>query len=379
VTWIEVQEVFVPSRLTAVRKRRGKTITALSSDSGISTRSISDYENNKKEPSPETVAALAAALRVPVAYFSRYPLDEIPLDAVSFRAPSKMSARHRDMALQIASHAVELRGWIDNNYETPPVDVPTLHKYVGVEAAGEAAAVVRAKWGLGEAPLGNMVHLLELHGVAVFSVKVNKGMLDAFSFRNADRPYVLLSTEKSAERGRFDAAHELGHLVLHSEAACTTGLEAEREADAFSAAFLMPEADIRAHVPTNVRLDQLLVKKRRWRVAAMALAYRLHDLDLLSDWLYHTTCVNLSRTGYRSGEPGGIEREASRVLGQVMSDLWTRRGFDELCRALAIGSHDVNDLVFNLAPVALRGAQQRTAPVRSHLRLISDTKQMGPA
>ena len=371
--------MFVSSRLTAVRKRRGKTITALSSDSGISVKSISDYENNKKEPSSETIAVLATALRVPVTYFSRPPLDEIPLDVVSFRAPSKMLARHRDMALQIASHAVELRGWIDSNYETPPVDVPTLHKYVGVEAAAVAAAVVRAKWGLGEAPLGNMVHLLELHGVAVFSVKVDRGMLDAFSFRNADRPYVLLSTEKSAERGRFDAAHELGHLVLHSEAACTTGLEAEREADAFAAAFLMPEADVRAHIPMNVRLDQLLVRKRRWRVAATALAYRLHDLELLSDWLYHKTCVNLSRMGYRSGEPDGIEREASRVLGRVMSDLWTRRGFDELCRELAIQSHDVNDLVFNLAPVALRGARQRTAPVRSHLRLIADAKQAGPA
>jgi Zn-dependent peptidase ImmA (M78 family) len=275
----------------------------------------------------------------------------------------------------IASHAVELRAWIDAHYETPAVDVPTLHKYVGTEAAASAADVVRAKWGLGEAPVGNMVHLLELHGVAVFSAKTQKGSLDAFSFRYGSCPYVLLSTAKSAERGRFDAAHELGHLVLHSEAIRATGLEAEREADAFASAFLMPAADIRTHVPMNLSLDQILKKKRRWRVAAIALAYRLHELALLSDWLYHTTCVNLSRLGYRSDEPDGIEREASRLLGKVMSDLWTTSGgFEDLCRQLAVEPHDVNDLVFQLSYVVMDGALQRSAPIRPSLQVIDGGK-----
>ncbi len=40
---------------------------------------------------------------------------------------------------------------------------------------------------------------------------------DAFSTTYSGTPYVFLSTRKTGERGRFDAAHELGHLVLHSE------------------------------------------------------------------------------------------------------------------------------------------------------------------
>ncbi len=367
--------MFVPSRLTAARKRRGVTITALSVESGISTKSLSDYENGKKEPSGETLARLSQALRVPPEYFSRLPLEEVPGEAVSFRAPSKMLARNRDMALIIASHAIELRAWIDAHYETPAVDVPTLHKYAGVRAASRAAAIVRAKWGLGEAPVGNMVHLLELHGVAVFSVRGQKAQLDAFSFRVSDRPYILLNTSTSAERGRFDAAHELGHLVLHSEARGVMGLDAEREADAFASAFLMPEADVRANMRVNPPLEQILKKKRRWKVAAIALAYRLHELGLLSDWLYHTTCVNLSRMGYRSGEPDGIEREASRLLGQVMSDLWTiSHGFEELRRQLAVQPHDINDLVFNLAPVVLEGDRQQSAPLHPKLRVLEGAK-----
>lgn len=368
--------MFVPARLTVARKRRGATIIALSVDSGISTKSLSDYENGKKVPSAETLAKLAQTLQVPPAYFTRTPLDEIPPEAVSFRAPSKMLARNREMALAIAGHAIELRAWIDANFKTPAAEVPTLHKYAGARAASRAAAVVRAKWGLGEAPVGNMVHLLELHGVAVFSVRAEKAQHDAFSFRLGDRPYILLNTSKSAERSRFDAAHELGHLVLHSENNEIMGLDAEREADAFASAFLMPEGDVRANIRVNPPLDQILTKKKRWRVAAIALAYRLHELGLLSDWLYHTTCVNLSRMGYRSGEPDGINREASRLLSQVLSDLWTiNRGFENLCEQLTVYPHDINDLVFNLAPVAVKGAGQSSPPVRPRLRVFEGTKE----
>ena len=294
-------------------------------------------------------------------------------DAVSFRAPSKMPQRNKEMALTIASHAIELRAWIDRHYETPVVDVPTLHKYTGIQEAAKAAAVVRAKWGLGEAPAGNVIHLLELHGVAVFSAMTPKAdVLDAFSFRADGRPYVLLCTTKSPERGRFDAAHELGHLVLHGEATRTSGVGAEREADSFASEFLMPEGDVRAQIRMNPTLEQIFRKKRRWGVAAIALAYRLHDLGLLSDWLYHTTCVNLSRMGYRSGEPNGkIERESSRLLSQMMSDLLTTpSGFEGLCRDLAVEPSGINDLVFNLAPMVLQGEGQLSVPIRPELHVV---------
>ena len=351
------------------------TITSLATAAGISTKSISDFENAKREPTTDTSVRLAAALAVPVGYLARAPIDEVPVDAVSFRAPTKMTARNRGKALSVASHAVELRQWIDERYDTPAVDVPTLHRFVGLDGAAEAASVVRAKWGLGEAPLGNLVHLLEFHGIAVFSVEANKKELDAFAFRDGGRPYVLLSTTKSAERGRFDAAHELGHLVLHCEDASPTGLEAEREANAFASAFLMPAGDVRSFMPSIASMPAILASKHRWRVAAIALAYRLHDLDLLTDWSYHTTCVDLSRMGYRSGEPEGIDRESSKLLSQVMSDLWTTKGgFDRLCSDLAINAPDINDLIFNLAPSAVTGSANRT-PGRGDLRLVNRTNE----
>lgn len=95
--------------------------------------------------------------------------------------------------------------------------------------------------GLGEAPIANMVHLLETKGVRVFSLVEDCHELDAFSTWLDGTPFVFLNTRKSAERSRMDAAHELGHLVLH-RVGRPQGKEAEEEATRFGAAFLMPRA-----------------------------------------------------------------------------------------------------------------------------------------
>ncbi|MEU8739183.1 ImmA/IrrE family metallo-endopeptidase [Streptomyces halstedii] len=63
-----------------------------------------------------------------------------------------------------------------------------------------------------------------------FAARAGRGPVevDAFAVWREGVPFVFLNTQKSAERGRFDAAHEFGHLVMHgSEHACS-GPEAER-------------------------------------------------------------------------------------------------------------------------------------------------------
>jgi hypothetical protein len=54
-----------------------------------------------------------------------------------------------------------------------------------------------------------------------------------------------------------------------------------------------------------------------------------------------------------------------------MTDLLTTPGeFEAMCRQLAARAWDINDLVFNLAPVLLQGDRQLSAPMRPELRLI---------
>src|SRR5260363_245495 len=84
--------------------------------------------------------------------------------------------------------------------------------------------------------------------VRVFSLSLDTTDVDAFSLWRQRTPFIFLNTRKSAEHARFDAAHELGHLVLHRHGS-PQGREAEKEADTFASAFLMPRATLLTQVP----------------------------------------------------------------------------------------------------------------------------------
>src|SRR6266536_184904 len=111
--------MLTPSRLAIARKLRGLTLTRLAGLTGLSTRSISLYENGHQEPSDETLLQLADVLNVSPAFLVGSDVDEIPEDAVSFRALSKMTARQRDRALSASRIALLINDWIDVRFELP--------------------------------------------------------------------------------------------------------------------------------------------------------------------------------------------------------------------------------------------------------------------
>ena len=224
-----------------------------------------------------------------------------------------MTARQRDRALSAGRVALLIDDWIDARFELPAADIPSLTGY----DPESAAEVVRARWGLGERPIANMLHLLEAHGVRIYSLTAENNELDAYSLYWHARPFIFLSTSKSGERGRFDAAHELGHLVLHGEYQVLNRPAAELEANRFAAALLMPRGSVLAQGLRDATAARILQAKRIWKVAAMALTHRLYELDLLTEWGYRTVCVQLSRLGYRRSEPNGIQRESSQLLSKV--------------------------------------------------------------
>jgi len=243
-----------PSRLALARKRRGMTLVRLATEAGITTRSLSAYESGRQQPTPATLSALAAALAIPAAFLQPPEIDDMPPDAASFRAISKMTASQRDSACSAGRIAFLINDWIEVRFRLPASDVPSLLT-LDPETAAE---VVRARWGLGQSPVSNMIHLLESHGIRVFSLAEECAAVDAFSLYWHGTPFVFLNTMKSGERSRFDAAHELGHLVLHAEHRVPHGPEAEQEANRFAAAFLMPANTVIAARLANATTDRII-------------------------------------------------------------------------------------------------------------------------
>ncbi len=189
----------------------------------------------------------------------------------------------------------------------------------------------------------------------VFSITQECRELDAYSLWRGEQPFVFLNTQKSGEHSRFDAAHELGHLVLHWHHDVPQGRQAEQEAHRFAAAFLMPAASILAKAPRNPSLKQLIQAKRPWKVSVGALAHRLHELKALTDWHYRKLWVEIGDLGYRTNEPEPrIDRETSQILNKVFAAL-RKEGCSkaEIARDLHVHPQDLDALVFGLAILPL--------------------------
>jgi Zn-dependent peptidase ImmA (M78 family)/DNA-binding XRE family transcriptional regulator len=308
---------FNPRRLKLARRRRGMTKRGLAATLGVSERIVNAYEAGAKEPSEETLSKLVKTLVFPVAFFQMPDPAQLPEGGPTFRSLSRMPAGKRDRALAGGELGIELANWLEERFHLPEPDVPDMRYTRDPESA---ALALRTRWKLSDKPIAHMVRLLEAKGVRVFSLAEEGDEVDAFSFWDGERPFIFLNTMKSSERSRFDAAHELGHLVLHRHGSLG-GRAAEQEADRFASAFLMPQSSILSSGPWFPTLELLIKAKRGWNVAVSALAYRLHALRLVSDWHYRMLCIEIQQAGYRSAEPDSAPREMSLVFEKMFEAL----------------------------------------------------------
>ncbi|MGH6826434.1 helix-turn-helix domain-containing protein [Methyloceanibacter sp.] len=343
---------FNPKRLSLARQRRRLTGKGLALAASISAVTISRLENDDNEPDEATVAKLALSLRYPVSFFYADDPEELDTTAVSFRSLTKMSAKERDAAIAAGRLGLEVSDWLERQFNLPASDLIDLSYETNPEAAAKA---LRGYWGLGERPIPNMLGLLEVKGVRVFSLSEATRTVDAFSFWRDDRPFVFLNNFKTAEHSIYDSAHELAHLVMHRHAGSQTSRAAEREANGFASAFLMPANDVRSRMPRFITVDLIIKAKSRWRVSAMAMAYRLHSLELMTDWQYKSACIELGRRGFRAGEPGGIERETSAIWRKVLAQLWNERTTKhEIAATVNLPPDELEGLIWGLAGPMVR-------------------------
>lgn len=362
---------FNPSRLAFARRRRGITKTRLAETVGVDLRSITGYESGEFNPDERNLQRIAQVLRFPKSFFCGEDLDEPVPDTASFRSLSKMTAAQRNMALGQGAIALLLNAWIEDQFELPASQLPDLSKEGTPESAVES---LRQMWGLGALPVKNMVHLLESKGVRVFSLAIDAREVDAFSMWREETPFIFLNTQKSSEHSRFDAAHELGHLVLHRHGE-PQGQDVERDAHEFASAFLMPRASVLANAPRLATVNHLVKLKKYWTVSVAALAHRLHRLGLVTDWHYRTLCIQIAKRGYRTKEPEEAPRESSQILAKVFAAMRKEGvGKPQIAAALNVYAEDIDELVFGLALTGLSGksagSTKPTSPKRPSLRVV---------
>ena len=101
---------------------------------------------------------------------------------------------------------------------------------------------------------------------------------------------------RTPEGTRFDLAHELGHLLLHSFDVPHNGAREEGEAGQFAADFLIPPGTVLAHLRLHASLGDILRLKTSLKVPAMAMLRAAYHHGKLSVRGYHSQ----SPPAYRS-------------------------------------------------------------------------------
>ncbi|MCP5265725.1 MAG: ImmA/IrrE family metallo-endopeptidase [Burkholderiaceae bacterium] len=348
---------FQSERLRQARQARGLTQVALGKLIGRSSGTVSKWEKGDQAPESDALARLASQLALPIAWFLK-PLPDFgsrPAFNRSLAAATREAQVGAAIRLQWLNEvSLSLQEWVD----WPKVNVPEFgsgdyrqHDDALIESA---ALKCRDHWKLGLGPVSDVVLAMENAGVVFVREELGYAKMDGSSrwFATDDRPYVLLASDKAnGIRNRFDASHELAHLVLHRQLEGIDHIkrhaEIERQANHFAGAFLLPAESFGAEV-SRPSLDTFLALKPRWKVSIAAMIVRCSQLGIVDESYATRLWKNYSARGWRRGEPLDEQYpfEPVRLLPRAVAMLLSDGGFTppRILELLGLGPSDGESL-----------------------------------
>lgn len=301
---------------------------------------IQRLETGIAVPTPVMTRELAAVLKVVPEFFSLQEPHRVNEEWVHFRKREGTRVSTRLSTLAKAELYGRLIRILDRQLALPPVRFQeiTVHTQEDIERAAEKC---RIDWGLGFGPVENMTRLAEKLGAFVTSFDSVSDEVDALSVP-LERPFIVRNrAKKSACRQRFDIAHEIGHLVLHS--GITTGDRVtESQANRFASALLLPRSAMASFFPApiggRINWKGLSEFKLTWKVSKAAIIYRAHQLGLLTDAQYKTAFTALKRKGEAidEKEDGLIASEKPEFLPKALNFLSENMNVDRAAIAQAM-------------------------------------------
>ncbi|MBR0941579.1 ImmA/IrrE family metallo-endopeptidase [Bradyrhizobium liaoningense] len=298
----------VPQRLADARVALQLSRADVARELGVTGTTIGHYESGDRRPDMNMLLQISRILRQPISFFFKENNINLNKKKVRFFRSVGPKSNKLNMALDVRTNWLWefVQTLLDAGIRLPTPNVPF---YDDVEHDGEyslnqieyIASRARRHWGMSDGPINNMVALLESQGVIVCRFHMGSEKIDAFSCWVDGRPYILLGADKaSGVRSRFDAAHELGHLILHRDIS-QDDLESksvreriEREANWFAGAFLLPRGSLFREF-YSTRANHLLGLKQRWLVSMQAIAHRAKDIGAIDENQYVSFRIQMTK------------------------------------------------------------------------------------
>lgn len=305
---------FHGERLSQAREARGLAANALAELVGVSATAISKYEKKGHSLRPEVLDEIARKLNLPVSFFLK-PIVVRPEPKIFYRSMSSATKTARVRAERRYEWFREITDYLSNYFDfpfvnLPELDIPNDFRNTTSSHIESLADQTRAYWNLGYGPIINVVRTLESNGIFVARSNLWAETLDAFSELDHNKqPFIFLSSDNDTMvRSRFNASHELAHLILHKNVEKKSLKKAadfrliENQAHHFAGAFLIPAKSFVDEL-VGISLDSFRSLKGRWKIAIAAMIKRCEQLDLISEDQAKRMWINRSRRGWRLHEP----------------------------------------------------------------------------
>ena len=298
-------------RLREARLSRGLYKNALADMVGVSGTAITRYEDGIDNPQYEKLSAIAAGLNFPIDFFLQPEWVESP-DLVFWRSRAAETKLAREMTEQRMTWMCEVFAFLEREVDFPVEDIPVLNvpadfRMLSAEKIEQICEDLRAHWKLGDMPIRDVTLVLEKAGIPVVHLDIVSEKQDGFCFRSKQigRVFVGININNvSSVRARYDAAHELGHIMLHRNVTAQQERDPalhkliEQQAHRFAAAFLFPKSSFLREVGSP-SLDYFCGLKRRWGMSIGAMVYRASDLHLIDKFDKETLFRNMTRRRWR--------------------------------------------------------------------------------
>lgn len=312
---VMTKTIFSGEKLKNARMFRGLTLTELGKRTNISKQSISLYENNLNIPHYMRAKIMADELNFPCDYFFQENGFVAKEEVTYFRsltAATKKARLSQSIKLQYVAKIYEL---LMDFISFPELNLPEINFNGDDNQIKEIAALIRNYWGLGDKPIDNLQYVLEKNGIIITGFSTHEDKIDAFSqkisINGQDKYFIAVALgEKPQGRIYFDMAHELGHILLHpwnenlNQLSKQEFKKREKQANIFASEFLLPEQAFKEDIslyPISISYYQSL--KLKWKVSVQAMFYKAHDMKMVSDYQYEYIMRQISKKGWKKGEP----------------------------------------------------------------------------
>jgi Zn-dependent peptidase ImmA (M78 family) len=321
----------IGQRLKIAREAIGYTLEKAEKESGIGASSLSEFENEKREPKFSQLSRLAELYKRSIDFFLT---DKLIVENIMLwrRTPDIEEKKSTEAAFrQLCQQYRRLEIVMNEVWDAELPYSKTKAESFGFHQADELAEKVRNEFQLGDIPSASLKQTLEeKYYIKIFHLSFTGGAISTISEEFG--PATLLNKDSKPWVRNYDLAHELFHLLTWN-IFNHNGLEhmepssfEEQLANAFASKLLLPTDPVKKRIESTMTTDRRIKTEnldeiaREFGVSLEALMWRLVSLygkqpTDIEKWIEQTKNVPSNRVKRTPDKPDELpERYCSLAI-----------------------------------------------------------------